>query len=273
MFQTILRYILATAVALATFIAFKRRIVGFLISKKVTAINYAGVEIVNGAGLLLAFSSLTSSLVLLLLESDTSCQTYLYMVLTLSFAGLLDDIMGDPQVKGLSGHVRSLLKGGFSTGILKAVTGLALGIVLALDVYSDAVTFLVDIFLFVLCVNMINLLDLRPGRAIKGWVLISLIFLCLGRFDQTWILLPLTACICLYAKDEMLEVYMLGDTGSCLLGGTAGFYAVMVLPITAKVAFVFLLSVLHLLAEYVSLSVCIEKVSILRKLDRLGRKE
>lgn len=273
MHQTIFRYFLATTAGLAAFIASKNRIIGFLKEKKIIAVNYAGKDVINGGGLLLTVSTLVSYLLLMLFDDDTAIQMYFLIALALSFAGLLDDTLGDPSDKGLSGHVRCLIKGSFSTGILKAMTGLALGIVLSLSIYSNAMIFLIDTVLFALCVNVVNLLDLRPGRAIKGWLLILLLFMILGRFSLAWILFPLFAGICLYMKDEMQEVYMLGDTGSCLLGGTAGFYAVLALPITAKVFFMVLLSVLHVLAEHISLSIYIEKVPMLKKLDRLGRKE
>lgn len=273
MYQTTLRYFLVTIAALGAFALLKHRILNFLMSKNIMAVNYSGKDVVNGAGLLLSFSSLASSLLLLLIDYDSVYIMYFFMVLTLSFAGLLDDVLGDSSAKGISGHIRNLLRGGFSTGIIKAGTGLVLGIGFALNMYYNLIIFFIDVVLFVLCVNAMNLLDLRPGRAIKGWLIAVILFLLLGRFSQVWILLPLFAGICLYIRDEMNEIYMLGDTGSSLLGGIAGFYAVTALPLTAKVFFMLLLIAFHILTEHVSLSVCIENISILRKLDRLGRKD
>ena len=66
---------------------------------------------------------------------------------------------------------------------------------------------------------------------------------------------------------------MLGDTGANVLGGVLGLTVGLTAPATFQVALFFLLLLMNILAERVSLSQLIVKTPLLHFLDNLGRKD
>lgn len=269
---SLLVYLQAAAFSAAVFYLFRNRILMFLKEKNVCRTNYSGSEVITAAGLLLLFPCLFGSIPFLMTEKFDSAVFYCMMIFSLSFCGLLDDILGDSASKGLKGHVGRFWKGGLSTGFVKALTGGIIGLLLGWLRYKSFLLFLVDGICFALCVNSINLLDLRPGRAIKGFFLLLLVTVPVSGLMEIWVLLPAVTALFLYLGGEMKEAYMLGDTGANLLGGILGFYEVTALPLFSKAVLVLMLATLHILSEYKSLSKWIEAVPVLRKVDMLGRK-
>src|SRR5205823_3537568 len=95
-------------------------------------------------------------------------ETAAYFAVVVGFGGLgfLDDWFGDRSATGIRGHIRALTRGKVTTGLVKAVGGLALGLLVARFVqrqsWPDAV---LNGLVIALAANSVNLLDLRPGRA------------------------------------------------------------------------------------------------------------
>ena len=251
----------------------KDGLLSFIKEKNLIATNYAGKEVINCAGLLILLPLLLASLLFFLLEPTLTQLIFVLMMPILAFTGLLDDILGDSSTKGLIGHANVILKGGFSTGFLKALLGGILGLLLAWARYHSLLIMILDVFVFALSVNTINLLDLRPGRAIKGFGLLSLIIAVMSQFDQIQSVFPTVIVLLLYIGGELEESYMLGDTGANLLGGILGFYGVIVLQPIAKGILLTLLFSMHFLSEFVSISKLIEQTPWLYRLDMLGREK
>lgn len=243
----------------------------FMKRKNLITVNYAGRQVINSGGLMLLMPVLLASLPIFLLNPRPVEVIFILMIPMLAFTGLIDDILGDTLSKGLTGHANVILKNGFSTGILKALSGGMIGLLLAWISYQSLLVMFLDVFIFALSVNAINLLDLRPGRAIKGFGFLILIIAAVARFAELQFVLPVIIVLLLYIGGELEEVYMLGDTGASLLGGILGFYGLMVLNPTAKVILFTLLFSMHVLSEFVSLSELIEHTSWLNRLDMLGR--
>jgi len=268
--------IVSTVASVAIFFLFRDRVVRFLQQKNMVVLNYKGYKVLTGGGLLLLFPTLFAAIPAILMvglpEKTFYYGIYMIMLLALALCGFLDDILGDSHAKGLVGHIRFFIKGRLTTGFIKALTGTIIGLILAWYRYERVFTFLLDILTFSLCVNMINLLDLRPGRAMKGFLFILLPVLVSSSFSEMWILLPVISVLLCYIGGELKEIYMLGDTGANLLGGILGFYVVIALSITGKAVLTLLLGTLHLLSEFQSLSKWIEAVPLLKKIDMLGRK-
>ncbi len=81
--------------------------------------------------------------------------------------GLIDDLLAG-RPRGWRGHGAAVLRGGFSTGALKAIGALGLALyVLSRFGYDDG-EYLLAVALLVLTTNLFNLLDLRPGRSAKA---------------------------------------------------------------------------------------------------------
>jgi UDP-GlcNAc:undecaprenyl-phosphate/decaprenyl-phosphate GlcNAc-1-phosphate transferase len=186
--------------------------------------------------------------------------------------GLMDDLIGSGH-RGLRAHLRSLGSGHVTTGIVKLVViaGSSVVVVAAQPVHQG-VTRLAGVVLLAGCANLWNGLDVRPGRAIKYFVLVAGAVLVAGvpvRLAPTVPGVLLAAILALPA--DLRERAMLGDGGSNLLGFTAGLGLYMVLPspwvwVAAAVAVA-----LNVLADTVTLSRLIDTVAPLRWFDRLGR--
>jgi UDP-GlcNAc:undecaprenyl-phosphate GlcNAc-1-phosphate transferase len=262
---------LSCIITAVSYLAFKKQILAFLKQEKLTTYNYAGNEVLSAGGLMIMVPCTLAALMLFMYKSVPTYLLYALMMPILAFGGMLDDVLGDSSSKGLLSHVIALVNGKLSTGILKALIGCLIGFILARCRYSKFIIFLIDILLFPLCVNLINLLDLRPGRAIKGFGIV-IIFMAAGAgFSELHFILPPAIALLLYTGGEMREVYMMGDTGANMLGGILGFYGVLVLSLPVKLLVLVCLGVLHIFAELYSLSGLIDKISFLKKLDMLGR--
>ncbi len=87
--------------------------------------------------------------------------------------------------------------------------------------------------MLVLATNVFNLLDLRPGRAIKAFVLLGA-GLTLGSLDARplWSLGLFVAPALVAGLYDLRERAMLGDTGANLLGALAGLWLVLTLSQT-----------------------------------------
>jgi UDP-N-acetylmuramyl pentapeptide phosphotransferase/UDP-N-acetylglucosamine-1-phosphate transferase len=186
--------------------------------------------------------------------------------------GLADDLWGSPEFKGLRGHLRALRQGEVTTGLLKAVGGLALAMVIA-SLLQTGWAVLVAGLLIALMANAMNLLDMRPGRAVSAFLVLSVVVVIyLLRTEQalTAALLGflMAAALLLRRRDAAGEA-MMGDVGSNLLGGVLGVSLVAGLPLWAQAIVLFLLATLHIAAERVSLSQWIENTPWARQLDRM----
>ncbi|GEM_PF-149259 len=205
-------------------------------------------------------------------------QAKLWLVAVLGFGvlGLLDDLKGDKQIKGLRGHFAAAAKGKFTTGFLKAVGGILLALFLSWKIHgSDSVRLLLDAALIALSANFINLLDLRPGRAGAVFLVLGGAILLFGIRTQgafsgvSPLLFVALAALVVYERDARATV-MLGDIGSNTLGACLGLaLAQSACPLVLRGVFVVLLLGIHLIAERLSLTKLIAEKPLLRTLDAL----
>jgi UDP-N-acetylmuramyl pentapeptide phosphotransferase/UDP-N-acetylglucosamine-1-phosphate transferase len=192
--------------------------------------------------------------------------------------GLIDDFAGSRlgQPRGWRGHFGALAHGHLSTGVVKAVGVLGLAAFVAADPidpsYSTA-DYLLTVAVLVLATNVFNLLDLRPGRAIK-----ALIVLGAGLAIGSGKIAPLQAVslflgpILILFPLDLREAGMLGDTGSNVIGAVAGVWLIFTLTSTLGLAIAAgVLALITLYGEFRSISAFVERTPGLRQLDLLGR--
>jgi UDP-GlcNAc:undecaprenyl-phosphate/decaprenyl-phosphate GlcNAc-1-phosphate transferase len=193
--------------------------------------------------------------------------------LGVAFLGLADDALSGPE-RGWRGHGAAVLRGGFSTGALKAVGALGLALyVLAVAGGTDTdAEYLLAAAVLVLATNLFNLLDLRPGRSVKAFVVLGAA-LTVGAWDAR----PLAA-LGLFAAPALVagaydvrERAMLGDTGSNLIGALAGLWLVLTLSTLGLAIATAVLVIVTAYGEIRSLSALIDRTPPLRFLDSLGR--
>lgn len=184
-----------------------------------------------------------------------------------ALVGLVDDLLGDP-VRGWRGHLGQAARGRFTGGQLKILLlGLAsLALVPAIGLAGR----LLGAAVMAGTANALNLLDRRPGRTLKAFLLAWLALaatLPAAAFD----LLLLAGAALVLLPVDLGERAMLGDAGSNAFGAALGWALAAHLAPAAQGAAVAALLALHVLAEYRSLTEIIEAVPPLRWLDHLGR--
>ena len=115
---------------------------------------------------------------------------------------------------------------------------------------------------------MWNGLDLAPGRALKGFLVVALVLLAV---DLRAFLLVWTGAAAAALWPDLRERGMLGDSGANLLGFLAGAEIVRRLPEPWLPVAAMVVIALNLLAETLTFSRTIEATPPLRWFDRLGR--
>jgi hypothetical protein len=181
--------------------------------------------------------------------------------------GAYDDLAGSGDRRGFRGHLGALRHGEVTTGAVKlggiGVTGLATA-VLAGGSPADVV---VNAGLVAGGANLLNLFDLRPGRAIKAAAASGAL---LGAAGQESVAAPLGAALALLPED-LGERAMLGDAGANALGAMLGASAAG-LSRPARIALLAGIAGLTAASEKVSFTKVIARTPALNWLDMLGRR-
>lgn len=199
--------------------------------------------------------------------------------------GLVDDAFGDRAAavaasdsprrlppRGWRGHGAALAHGELSTGALKAVGSLGLALLATSMLGLSGGRWLLATAVLVLATNAFNLLDLRPGRAAKAFVLLGLgVGLGSGEARPLWSIGLFAAPALVAGLYDLRERAMLGDTGANLLGALAGLWLVLALSGVGQAIALALLLAITVYGEVRSISGFVERTPGLRQLDSLGR--
>jgi len=231
--------------------------------------NYLGRQVPAAAGLI---APLVALLILWWAAPAGGVRAAAITVVgVMGLVGLLDDLLGSRrQARGLRGHLLALAGGRITTGAVKAFGGLAAGAAAGMMLHPGRpAEVALDALLIALSANWINLLDLRPGRALKGFAIMALLALALAP-DSIRLLGPVLAAALVMAPSDFAGRTIMGDVGANALGGAAGLALASILGVWGKLAAVLVLAVLHLLCERVSLTDVFARNRVLRALDRLG---
>lgn len=196
---------------------------------------------------------------------------YIFSMMAMFFAGALDDLIGNRNVSGLKGHFKSLFKGELTTGGFKALFGGFVGLVVSVCISSSIVDIIVNTLIIALSTNLMNLFDLRPGRAIKAYLVIMIpIYITLTGYIKALPLLILPNVLA-YFNTDLKARGMMGDTGSNVLGISIGVLMALGYGIKVRLAWLVFLILMHLITEKFSLTKIIEKNRVLKFIDNLGR--
>ena len=188
--------------------------------------------------------------------------------------GAYDDLYGTTQAKGLRGHLRALRSGELTSGTIKvlgvgcsAATAAALiqrGRPRCQKPMCSVLDGLVDTALIAATANLINLFDLRPGRAAKVVILLGTGLFGFGAA-------PAVGAAAGSLPTDLAARSMLGDCGANALGAAAGTAAAQSLPRRFRLLALGAVVALNLASERVSFTEVIEGTPLLRRLDQLGR--
>jgi hypothetical protein len=184
--------------------------------------------------------------------------------------GLLDDVRGGGGPRGLRGHLAAFRAGRPSTGAWKALGTLGLA-PLALPRGEPRADRALAALVLVLAAHAGNLLDLRPGRALKALGLLGAGLAARARRLPPAPLPALLAPCLVFLPLDLRERAMLGDTGAGLVGALAGMWLVAALGRGGRGVAAGLLAALAGYGETRSISARVEGTRGLRHLDSIGR--
>jgi UDP-N-acetylmuramyl pentapeptide phosphotransferase/UDP-N-acetylglucosamine-1-phosphate transferase len=251
--------------------------------------NYAGRDVPVPSGLLIpmaGFVALGIAAPLDRLFDDTILSgpglagAIIYIV-GVCLLGAIDDLLGTPVIegglgrkdpRGLRGHAKATFSGGFSTGAVKAIGSLGLAAFAVGLIVPGKWEYLLAIALVVVTTNLFNLLDLRPGRALKVFFVL-IVGLAIGAWTlgPLWTMGAFIGSLPVLFYFDLTEQGMLGDTGSNVIGAIAGLWMVMVLSTTAQAIALAVVFLITLYGEFRSISGLIDRTPVLRFLDHFGR--
>ncbi|MEU4776125.1 hypothetical protein [Micromonospora sp. NPDC023644] len=204
--------------------------------------------------------------------------------------GLYDDVVGarpeQKAAKGFAGHLAALREGRVTAGMVKVVgvgaAGLGAAALLAADPRVAAhrrrqrqgplgrgVDVLLGAGVIAGTANLLNLLDLRPGRALKSGLLLGAPLaggphggIAAGAVGAAAGLLPA----------DLGEDVMLGDSGANALGALLGVALAARTGPVGRAGLLAVLAGLTAASEKVSFTQVIQRTPGLRELDALGRR-
>lgn len=240
--------------------------------------NYRGRSLPVALGIVIVPVALVALIPVMLLARLTDLEVFpdnlgfaIIVVPGIALLGFVDDVLSGSG-RGWRGHGSDLLSGAFSTGALKAAGTLGLALLVASSLPGSDADFLVAAAVIVLATNAFNLLDLRPGRSVKAFVLLGI---GLTAATQNFVALAglgiFVAPLLVAGFFDLRERAMLGDAGSNAIGALAGLWIVLTLGPDGQLIALGILLAINVFGEFASISKLIERIPGLRHLDSLGR--
>jgi UDP-N-acetylmuramyl pentapeptide phosphotransferase/UDP-N-acetylglucosamine-1-phosphate transferase len=187
-------------------------------------------------------------------------------------AGIYDDMAGAKHhAKGFRGHLRALREGRVTTGAVKIV-GISAAALAAASLLPArrphrryrALDVVLGAGVIAGTANLVNLLDLRPGRALKASLALSIL-------DGRDVAAGAAGAAVALLGDDLGERTMIGDSGANAIGAVLGVAAAARTGTGGRAVLLAALAALTAASEKVSFTAVIEATPALRALDRLGR--
>lgn len=197
-----------------------------------------------------------------------SYQAYLLGVIALGMLGFVDDMLGSRERYGLWNNLRPLAAGQLDTGGLKTIGGFVVCFLAAFLITEGWMDCVINTFLVFFMASIMNWLDLQPGRAIKGFVLFlaAIVLIALGSVDYV-LIAPLAGTVMCYLLYDLRSRALMGDAGANILGFSLGFWAVVSLSLSARVALLLFLVVVQFLAERFAIQEADEERSLFSRIN------
>ncbi|MGC5019415.1 hypothetical protein [Micromonospora sp. DT47] len=250
--------------------------------------NFRGRTVTLAAGPALAVGASTAGA--LGASSVPSGAAALVAGLGAGAVGLYDDVVGarpeQKAAKGFSGHLAALREGRVTAGMVKVAGVGAAGVAAAALLAADptvaahrrrqrqgALGRTVDVLLGAGVVagtaNLLNLLDLRPGRALKSGVLLGAP---LARGPHGGIAAGVVGAASGLLDEDLDERVMVGDSGANAIGALLGVALAARTGPVGRAGILAVLTVLTAASEKVSFTQVIQRTPVLRELDAVGRR-
>ena len=207
--------------------------------------------------------------------SDPAARLYLVAVLGFGSLGLGDDLFGSRNAGGFRGHFKKLLlERRLTSGAAKAIGGGLVSLYLGYRTSGGAGgLWVLDAALVALAANTVNLLDVRPGRALFGFFVGLLLAMAAawGRLSAPLPIAAVAASAAVVAYYDSAGKAMLGDVGSNTLGAVLGLTLAIDAGILGKLIAVGVFAAINAYSEWHSISELIERHPMLARVDsKLG---
>ncbi|MDO3687715.1 hypothetical protein [Micromonospora sp. C28ISP2-4] len=249
--------------------------------------NYRGRTVTLAAGPALAVGAATGAA--LGAGSAPAGAAALVAGLGAGAVGLYDDVVGarpeQKAAKGFAGHLAALREGQVTAGMVKVagvgVAGLGAAALLAADrrvaahprrqragAFGRGLDVLLGAGVVAGTANLVNLLDLRPGRALKSGMLLGAP-LTAGPYGG--VAAGAVGASAALVGDDLGERVMVGDSGANALGALLGVSLAARTGPLGRAGVLAVLAALTAASEKVSFTQVIARTPGLRHLDELGR--
>lgn len=193
--------------------------------------------------------------------------------------GLYDDIAGarpdQKAYKGFRGHVRGLQEGKVTSGMVK-IAGVGSAALLASAMlppkrrgFGRVIDVALGAGVIAGTANLVNLLDLRPGRALKAGLLLGAP---LAAGKRGGMMAGPVGAVAGLLPSDLDEEIMLGDSGANALGAVLGVGFATRTGRLGRAGLLAAITALTLASEKVSFTKVIEKTPALRRIDEWGRR-
>ncbi|MDD3839178.1 MAG: hypothetical protein PHP06_01210 [Clostridia bacterium] len=190
-------------------------------------------------------------------------------ICSMGFVGIVDDLVGNRRTTGLRGHFSKFIKGDFTTGTFKAIICLLISIIISSTLSKGYIDLILNILVICLSTNLINIFDVRPGRAVKVVLFLCTIFL-LIEISLLYLATPLICMLGVYGNYDVKSYCMMGDTGSNILGFILGFFSISHFDFLTKITYLIFLIIIHIVAERYSITDIINHHRVLSFIDKIG---
>jgi UDP-N-acetylmuramyl pentapeptide phosphotransferase/UDP-N-acetylglucosamine-1-phosphate transferase len=192
-------------------------------------------------------------------------------VSTVAAVGCYDDLWGSTSTKGLRGHLSALRSGQLTSGAVKigvmGLTGLAAA--RAIRPGRWTVGTILDGALIAGAANLVNLFDLRPGRALKVGLTMATVA---SVSPAAPLVAPVMGATAGALPSDLAEESMLGDCGANAIGAALGCALVAGSGRPVRLGALVGIVALTLASEKISFSAWIDSSPAASWLDRLGRR-
>lgn len=228
--------------------------------------NYKGEDIPTSGGIVFIIVQFLMSMILYTFTREKLfILLNLFGILAIGIIGLIDDVFGQKNIKGFKGHFFCFLRGNLTTGFLKAIIGFFVSFFISYTKNShDLKELIIDTFFICLFINAVNILDMRPGRACKFYIILCLIGLLklffMKNYNIIMTIFPILLSVIVFLSFDLKEKVMMGDTGANVLGLNLGILFSWILSSKYKIIILFFLLFLNIFAEKFSISKILDNI-------------
>jgi hypothetical protein len=185
--------------------------------------------------------------------------------------GCYDDLAGSGARRGFRGHLGALARGELTSGAVKLGGIGATGLAASALIGGPAPDIVINAGLAAGGANLLNLFDLRPGRAINVALAAGSLLAASSAAGRRAVAAPAGAAAALLGED-LGERAMLGDAGANALGAMIGAAAAVTCSRRTRITALAVITGLTAASEVISFTKLIERTPPLRRLDMLGRR-